>query len=81
MHIAVVGEPELADLLPLMRAYCDFYGVGPDDDALLGLGHTLVADPDGEGFQLIAAMTRAAPSVSRPSTGAGPPWPRPAPGS
>lgn len=54
MHIAVVGEPELADLLPLMRAYCDFYGVGPDDDALLGLAHTLVADPDGEGFQLIA---------------------------
>ncbi len=54
MHIAVVGEPDLAELLPLMRAYCDFYGVAPGDDALLDLAHTLVADPEREGFQLIA---------------------------
>jgi ribosomal protein S18 acetylase RimI-like enzyme len=54
VHIAVVGEPDLAELLPLMRAYCDFYGVAPGDDALLRLAHTLVADPDCEGFQLIA---------------------------
>src|SRR5918995_721310 len=25
MHIAVVAEHDLAELLPLMRAYCDFY--------------------------------------------------------
>ena len=54
MRIAVVGEPDLADLLPLMRAYCDFYGVAPGDDALLGLARTLLADPTREGFQLIA---------------------------
>ena len=27
--IAPVGEPDLPDLLPLMRGYCDFYAVGP----------------------------------------------------
>ncbi len=54
MHIAVVGEPDLSELLPLMRAYCDFYGVAPGDDALLDLARTLVADADREGFQLIA---------------------------
>ncbi|MGH9230611.1 MAG: GNAT family N-acetyltransferase [Acidimicrobiales bacterium] len=54
MHIAAVGEADLAELLPLMRAYCDFYGVAPGDAALLDLAHTLVADPDREGFQLIA---------------------------
>ena len=35
-------------------AYCDFYGVAPGDDALLDVARTLVADPEGEGFQLIA---------------------------
>jgi GNAT superfamily N-acetyltransferase len=54
VHMTVVGEPDLADLLPLMRAYCDFYRVAPDDDALLAVARTLVADPDCEGFQLIA---------------------------
>jgi GNAT superfamily N-acetyltransferase len=54
VHIAVVGEPDLADLLPLMRAYCDFYGVAPADEALLDLARTLVAEPESDGFQLIA---------------------------
>jgi ribosomal protein S18 acetylase RimI-like enzyme len=54
VHIAVVGEPDLADLLPLMRGYCDFYSAAPSDDALLDLARTLLADPDCEGFQLIA---------------------------
>ena len=33
--IAAVGEEDLDDLLPLVRAYCDFYGVAPADAALL----------------------------------------------
>ena len=37
-----------------MRDYCDFYGVQPDDDELLGLSRSLIADPDGEGIQVIA---------------------------
>jgi GNAT superfamily N-acetyltransferase len=52
--IAAVSEPDLADLLPLMRAYCDFYEVGPGDDALLAMSRALIADPEREGVQLVA---------------------------
>ena len=52
--IAVVTEADLADLLPLMRGYCDFYEVAPSDDALIALSRTLIADPEHEGVQLIA---------------------------
>lgn len=54
MHIAVVGEADLADLLPLMRAYCDFYEADPSDERLMALARALIADPECEGFQLIA---------------------------
>ena len=54
VHIEVVTEADLADLLPLMRGYCDFYEVAPPDEDLLALARALIADPDGEGFQLIA---------------------------
>ena len=52
--IAAVGEDDLGDLLPLMRAYCDFYDVGPSDEDLLALSRALIADPGHEGVQLIA---------------------------
>jgi GNAT superfamily N-acetyltransferase len=52
--IATVAEPDLADLLPLMRGYCDFYEVDPSDDALLTMARELIADPAREGLQLIA---------------------------
>lgn len=52
--IEVVGAADLHDLLPLMRAYCDFYNESPSDDALLELSRALIADPLGEGTQLIA---------------------------
>jgi GNAT superfamily N-acetyltransferase len=52
--IARVGEDDLADLLPLMRGYSDFYEVDPSDDALLALARALLADPEHEGLQLIA---------------------------
>src|SRR5213075_2584170 len=32
--VSVVGSDELEELLPLMRAYADFYGVAPTDDQL-----------------------------------------------
>jgi ribosomal protein S18 acetylase RimI-like enzyme len=52
--ISTVSEADLAELLPLMRGYCDFYAVDPSDDALLAMSHALIADPEREGFQLIA---------------------------
>jgi GNAT superfamily N-acetyltransferase len=55
MDISVVSEEgQLPRLLPLMRAYCDFYNVAPDDAALLAMSRTLMADPDREGVQFLA---------------------------
>ena len=51
--IAIVAEPDLPDLLPLMRGYCDFYEVNPSDEALLAMASTLITDPEREGIQLI----------------------------
>jgi len=53
-EIEPVGAGDLADLLPLMRAYCDFYGESPSDQALLELSRALIANPQREGIQLIA---------------------------
>jgi ribosomal protein S18 acetylase RimI-like enzyme len=52
--IALVTERDLADLLGLMRAYCDFYDVHPPDRALQDLAVVLIGDPEREGLQLIA---------------------------
>jgi len=53
--ISVVdSEATLGRLLPLMRAYCDFYSVEPPDASLLALSRVLIADPIREGVQLLA---------------------------
>jgi GNAT superfamily N-acetyltransferase len=52
--IAAVTDDDLSDLLPLMRAYCDFYEVAPGDEALLAMSRALVADPEHEGVQFVA---------------------------
>src|SRR5215218_4129285 len=52
--ISIVEERDLPDLLPLMRGYCDFYEVRPSDEDLLTMSRALIADPDREGFQLVA---------------------------
>jgi GNAT superfamily N-acetyltransferase len=59
-EITRVGEGDLDELLPLMRAYCDFYDVSPSDDALLALSRALIADPEREGVQLIARIDGSA---------------------
>ena len=51
---ARVTTADLPELLPLVRAYCDFYDVAPTDDALLAVSRELIADPDRQGIQLIA---------------------------
>jgi GNAT superfamily N-acetyltransferase len=54
LSIRTVREADLADLAPLLRAYCDFSRVAPSDHALLGLSRALLGDPECEGLQLIA---------------------------
>ena len=54
MRIDRVAEDDLADLLPLVRAYCDFYEVSPSDEALNALSRVLIADPEHEGVQVLA---------------------------
>lgn len=56
VEISIVSsETQVLRLLPLMRAYCDFYRVRPADAALLAMARALVADPTHEGIQLIAS--------------------------
>lgn len=50
----MVTEEDLADLLPLMRGYCDFYHSTPSDEALLAMSRALIGDPEREGVQFIA---------------------------
>jgi len=54
IEISRVAEQDLAELLPLMRGYCDFYEVTPSDGELLTLSRALIADPDRDGVQLLA---------------------------
>jgi GNAT superfamily N-acetyltransferase len=54
MGVERVTEDDLQELLPLVRAYCDFYEVAPSDEALLSLSRALLDDPLREGVQLIA---------------------------
>ena len=54
MTIDVVGPADFHDLLPLVRAYCDFYAVAPSDSALMTLFEALNGDPAHEGLQLLA---------------------------
>jgi GNAT superfamily N-acetyltransferase len=64
--ITRVGEEDLPELLPLLRGYCDFYGVSPSDEALLALSRALIADPEREGLQLIA---RSVSDPTHPAVG------------
>jgi hypothetical protein len=87
MQIAVVGPADLPELLPLMRAYCDFYQVAPEDQALLELSQALLADPQREGVQLLARDDDGGRAVgfatlywTWQSTGPGRRWPPPASG-
>lgn len=41
---AEAGEVE--ELLPLMRAYCDFYDSSPPDEGLREMARALIADPE-----------------------------------
>ena len=54
IEISRAREEDLAELLPLVRGYCDFYEVSPSDEELLRLSRALIADPERDGVQLLA---------------------------
>jgi GNAT superfamily N-acetyltransferase len=49
-----VAASDLAELCPLVHAYCEFNGVTRTDDQLLQISLALIADPDHQGLQLLA---------------------------
>ena len=61
--IARVREEDLTDLLPLMRDYCEFYGVAPSDEGLLLVARGLLDDPLRDGVQLLAREEDDGPAV------------------
>jgi GNAT superfamily N-acetyltransferase len=62
MPIEPATESDVAALLPLMRAYCDFYGADPPDDGLVTMAWALIAAPDAEGMLLVARDDDGAPA-------------------
>ena len=56
IHIAPVTRDDLADLLPLMRAYCTFYESDPSDEDLRAMSRAFLETGAG-GTQLIARDT------------------------
>jgi GNAT superfamily N-acetyltransferase len=54
MEIGPATESDLEAVLPLMRAYCDFYEVAPSDDGLEAMARALIAAADAEGMLLVA---------------------------
>jgi GNAT superfamily N-acetyltransferase len=46
VEVRPAREDEAEDLLPLLRAYCEFYGAEPDDDGLLTMARTLATAPE-----------------------------------
>jgi GNAT superfamily N-acetyltransferase len=53
LNISTVGQADLPELMPLLRAYCDFYRVDPSDERLTALASALIDTP-ADGLQLIA---------------------------
>jgi GNAT superfamily N-acetyltransferase len=54
VEIGSATDRDLPALLPLLRAYCEFYESGPSDDGLMAMARALIAEPDAEGILLVA---------------------------
>ncbi|MGH2922922.1 MAG: GNAT family N-acetyltransferase [Solirubrobacterales bacterium] len=46
IEVRAAREDEADELLPLMRAYCVFYGAEPDDEGLLTMMRSLATNPE-----------------------------------
>jgi GNAT superfamily N-acetyltransferase len=65
ISIEPVRVVDLPLLLPMLRSYCEFYGVEPRDDRLVALCRALIDDPQ-EGSQLIARRLVAEDEIGDP---------------
>jgi len=45
VEIRPAREDELEEMLPLMRAYCDFYESNPTDEGVMTMARTLINEP------------------------------------
>jgi GNAT superfamily N-acetyltransferase len=61
MEIGSATQRDLPALLPLLRAYCDFYESGPSGEGLTAMARALIAEPDAEGILLVARDGDRAP--------------------
>jgi GNAT superfamily N-acetyltransferase len=53
-EVEQVRADTVGELLPLVRAYCDFYDSHPTDAALLAISEELLEEPEREGIQFLA---------------------------
>jgi GNAT superfamily N-acetyltransferase len=60
LNISTVGPADMPELMPMLRAYCDFYRVDPSDERLAALALALIDNP-AEGLQLIARDRHGTP--------------------
>jgi ribosomal protein S18 acetylase RimI-like enzyme len=57
MTIRPAADDDIAAIVPLMLAYCDFYEVEhPDDEGLTEMAKALIEAPDSDGFLLVAVV-------------------------
>jgi GNAT superfamily N-acetyltransferase len=61
MEIDSATEADVGALLPMMRAYCDFYGASPSDEGLMKMARELIAARDADGMLLVARDGDGAP--------------------
>lgn len=45
VEIRLARTDEIEEMLPLIRAYCQFYGTEPDDEGLRSMFETLISEP------------------------------------
>ena len=72
-HASVLVEPAKAEdvdaLLPLMRAYCEFYEASPPDDGLVEMARALIATDEPEGMLLVARAAEGGEPVGFAAVG------------
>jgi GNAT superfamily N-acetyltransferase len=54
MQVRPAAERDIPAVMPLMRAYCEFYESNPPDSGLAEMARALIASADDQGMLLVA---------------------------